>query len=193
MTGVQADAQPLAAAGRLDQPSQLLEGASQRAARARRVLQVQLAALAVGQGRRDRLAGPPDGLPDVTLQGRAGVQDDACRPDALPDPQRVGQRDQRFGAYVPVLAGAVEQVDGVDDDGVDGAGGHRLAEGRHVLVAVDGGLPHAGGLVEDLDRAAAPLHASFDRLGQATGRGDVRADQHGAGVGRATVSMGGRL
>jgi len=48
--------------------------------------------------------------------------------------------------------------------------------GGDVLVAVDARPPHAGGLVEDLDRAAAALDAALDRLGQAARGGDVRAD-----------------
>ena len=97
-------------------------------------------------------------------------------PIAVPDAQRVGQRGERFGADLAVLARAVEQVDGVDQHGVDRAGGHRLAEGRDVLLAVGRRFPHARRLVEDLDRPAAALDAALDRLGQAAGGRDVRAD-----------------
>ena len=118
---------------------------------------------------RDHLAGAGDRRADVAGLRRAGVQDDAGRADRVADAQRMGQRGQRLGADVGVLAGAVEQVDRVDQHGVDRARGERLAERGEVLVAVGGGPPHARRLVEDLDRAAAALDAALDRLRQAAG------------------------
>src|SRR4051794_35518632 len=49
VAGVQAHAEPLVAAGGVDQAGQLVEGPAQRSAGARGVLQVQRAALALGQ------------------------------------------------------------------------------------------------------------------------------------------------
>ena len=125
---------------------------------------------------RDRLSGARDRLADVAGLGRAGVQHHARGADRLAHAQRVRQRGERFGADVGVLAGAVEQVDGVDQHRVDRAVGHRLAERREVLLAVGGRAPHARRLVEDLDRAAAALHAALDRLRQAARGRDVRSD-----------------
>ena len=58
VAGVQAHAEPLLAAGGLDQRCQLLEAAPERPARAGGVLQVQRAALAVGE-RLARSSRPP--------------------------------------------------------------------------------------------------------------------------------------
>ena len=106
MAGVQAHAQALLRAGRVDQLRELVEGAPERAAGAGRVLEVQLAALAVGERLGDRLARARDRLADVPCLGRAGVQDDAGGADRLPDAQRVRQRGQRFGADVLVVCEA---------------------------------------------------------------------------------------
>jgi hypothetical protein len=95
------------------------------------------------------------------------MQHDGGGADRVPDAQRVRQRGERFGADLLVFGGAVEQVYGVDHDGVDRAVGHRLAKGSDVLVAVARRFPLARRLVEDLDRAAAALDAACDRLRQA--------------------------
>ena len=98
---------------------------------------MQLAALALGERLGDRGAGARDRLTDVPGLGGARVQHDPGGPDLLADAQRVRQRGERFRADVGIVAGAVEQVDGVDQDRVDRAVGQRLAEGRDVLLAVD--------------------------------------------------------
>ena len=85
MAGVEADAEALAAAGRLEQRGELAEGAPERPARARRVLQVQRAALGLGQRLADDRAGALDRRADLARLRRAGVQDDAApRPSAAP-------------------------------------------------------------------------------------------------------------
>ena len=182
VAGVKAHAQPRLAAGALQQPRQLVEGAAQRAARAGGVLQVQLAALAVplrgrcGERLADRLARARERLADVARLGRARVQHHARGADRVTDAQRMSQRRERFRADVPILARAVEQVHRMDQHRVDRARAHRLAKRRHVLVAVGRRTPHARRLVEDLDRAAAALDAALDRLRQAARGGYVRAD-----------------
>ena len=178
VAGVEAHAEPLARAGRVDQLGELVERAPERAAGSCRVLEVQLAAFAVGERRGDRLAGARDRLADVPGLRRARVQDHGARADRVPDAQRVRQRRQRFGADLLVVGGAVEQVDGVDQDGFDRAVGHRLAERRDVFVAIDRRFPLPRRLVEDLDRLTAALHTALDCLRQAAGGRDVRADQH---------------
>ena len=114
-------------------------------------------------------------LADVAGLGRAGVQDHAARADRIADPQRMGQRGERLGADLGIIAGAVEQVDGVDQDRIDRARGHRLPEGREVLVAVGRRAPHARRLVEDLDRRQ-PRSMPRSIARQAAGGGDVGSD-----------------
>ena len=78
VAGVQAQPEALVAAGGLEQRGQLLERAPERAARAGRVLQVQRAALALGQ-RLARSSRPARAIAcaDVARLGRAGMQHDA--------------------------------------------------------------------------------------------------------------------
>ena len=176
VTGVQAEAEPLAAACSLHQVGQLVERAPERAAGAGGVLQVQLAPLAFGQCAANRLSRAPDRVGRVPPLGRAGVQDHAARAERLAGSQRVHERGQRFRADLGVLAGAVQQVNGVDQHRVDRAVSHRAAEGLNVGLAVRGRSPHARGLVEDLDRATAALDAAFDRSRQPARGRDVRAN-----------------
>ena len=98
--------------------------------------------------------------------------------DPVADPQGVGERVERLLAQLSVLAGAVDQVDGVDHHRFDPRGVHRLAEGGEVLLAVVGRPPHARALVEDLDRFAAALLAALDRVDEPARGGNMRADQH---------------
>jgi len=176
VAGVQTHAEALAGVGGVEQLSELVEGAPERPAGSGGVLQVKLAALAVGERLCDRLTCARDRLADVAFLGRARVQDHAGGADRLPDAQRVRERCQRFGADVLVVRGAVEQVDGVDQHRSDRAVGHHLAEGGDVLVAVGRRFPHARRLVEDLDRLAAALHSTLDRLRQAARGRDVSSD-----------------
>src|SRR5690606_11933718 len=81
-----------------------------------------------------------------------------------------------------VLAGAVEEVDGVDQQRVDRRAGERLAAGGDLLVAVHRRLPGPRVLVEDLNRAAVRFDAALDGLGRSAGGGDVGTDEHPARV-----------
>ena len=176
VTRIEAHSQPPAPAGRGKQLGQLLQRAPERAAGAGGVLQVQLAPLAFGQCAANRLSRAPDRVGRVPPLGRAGVQDHAARAERLAGSQRVHERGQRFRADLGVLAGAVQQVNGVDQHRVDRAVSHRAAEGLNVGLAVRGRSPHARGLVEDLDRATAALDAAFDRSRQPARGRDVRAN-----------------
>ena len=65
--------------------------------------------------------GAGEGLVDrpAALQRRAGVQHDAGRAERVARLQRRGQGRQRLVADLPVLRGAVEEIDGVDEHGID--------------------------------------------------------------------------
>ena len=119
VAGVQADAEPLVAAGGVDQPRQLLERAAERAARAGGVLEVQRAVVGLGQRLGDRLRRAVERRVDIALERRAGMQHDADRAERGAGAQRRGQRGERLAADLVVLGGAVEQVDGVDEQRVD--------------------------------------------------------------------------
>ena len=90
VAGVQADAEPLVAAGDLDQPRQLLERAPERAARAGGVLEVQRAVLGLRERLGDHRAGALDRRVDraAVLQRRAGVQHDRVRAERRAGAQR---------------------------------------------------------------------------------------------------------
>ena len=183
VAGVQAHAEALLAAGGLDQAGELLEAAPERPAGAGGVLQV-----AAGSPRSrpaPRGSCPPArliALPTSPVLAEPGCSTTPAAPMRGARAQGVGQRPQRFAAHVAVLAGAVEQVDGVDHDRLHRAGGEGLAERARLLVRVDAALPHARRLVEDLDRLAAALHAPLDGVRQAAGGGHVGADQHGGAL-----------
>ena len=178
VAGVQAHPEALVAAGGLDQRGELGERAPQRPARARGVLQVQGAALALGQRLGDDRARALDRRADLAALRRAGVQDDGVRAERRAGLQRRHQRAQRVRAHLGVVGRAVEQVDGVDEQRVDGRVGHRGAKLRDLLVGVVAWLPGPRVLVEDLDRVRAALDPARDRLRRAAGRRDMSADQH---------------
>ncbi len=69
MTGVKTQPESLAAPGRLEQSRQLVDRATERPARARRVLQVKRAALALGERLPDRLAGTRHRLGGIARLG----------------------------------------------------------------------------------------------------------------------------
>ena len=179
MAGVQAEPEPGVAAGGVDQRRELLDRAPERAAGAGRVLEMQRAALALGERLADQRAGARDRGERSSGLGGARMQHDGGRADRRAGLQRVDERCERFGAYVAVLAGAVEQVDGVDQDRVDGARVHRRAERRDVLGR---GRPvgfHVRGDWLKIWIAVQPRSsAALDRLGKPAGGGDVGADQH---------------
>ena len=87
MAGVEADAEPLVVIAGLEQRGQLLERPSERAACARRVLHMELAAIGLRERLRDDLAGSLDRPAHVPLLRRAGVQHDAARSDSVADSQ----------------------------------------------------------------------------------------------------------
>jgi pimeloyl-ACP methyl ester carboxylesterase len=178
VAGVEAEAEPPAAAGQLDQLRGLVEVAAQEAFVAGGLLEQEAAAVAVLQRRGDHLPGPFHRGAVRLAFLRPGVQDDAGGADPVADPQRVGQRGERLLAQLLVFGRAVDQVDGVDDHRVDRGALHRLAEGGEIVLAVAGRPPHARALVEDLDRFAAAFLAALDRFGEPAGGGDVRSDQH---------------
>ena len=76
MAGVEADPDPVVAAGGLDQPGELAEAAAQRAARAGGVLEVDGAGLGLVERLPDDLPGALDRARDVAGLGAAGMQDD---------------------------------------------------------------------------------------------------------------------
>ena len=120
-----------------------------------------------------------------SLSAEPGCSTTACAPERRAGAQRRRQRGERLLAEVRVLGGAVEQVDGVDQQRVDVGVRHRRAEVGDLLVGVLARLPLARVLVEDLDRARAALDAALDGLRRTAGGGDVDTDQHG---GRAVLA-----
>ena len=176
MAGVEADPDAVAAAGGVEQRLELLERAAEGAAGAGGVLEVERALVGLGQRFVDDLAGALDRLGDVAGLRGAGVQHHADSADPVADSQRLGQRRERLLAHLAIGRGAVDQVDRVDEDGLDSARAHRLAELREVILGVGGGPPHARRLAEDLDRVAVALDPALDRAVEAAGVRDVCAD-----------------
>jgi len=80
------------------------------------------------------------------------------------------QRDEGLLEDVAVLAGAVEQVDGVDQQRVELGRVERRVIARDLIGRVLARLPRARVLVEELDRAAVALGAALNRPGRTAGR-----------------------
>src|SRR5919108_4280781 len=187
VAGVEADGGPLAAAGQLDQPRQLLERAPERAARAGGVLEVQRAAVRLRERLGDHRGGALDRGVDcaAALERRPGVEHDPDRAQLLARAQRRRQRRERLLPEVRLLRGRIQQVHRVDQERVDVRVRHRRPEVGDLLRRVLARLPLARVLVEDLDRAGAALDAALDGLRRPAGGGDVGTDQHG---GRAVLA-----
>ena len=107
------------------------------------------------------------------------MQHDAARAERRARLQRRDQRGQRLPAELRVLGGAVDEVDGVDQQGLDSGVLHRLVERRELLVAVDRGRHARGDWLKIWIAVAVALDAALDRLREAACGGDVGADQHG--------------
>src|SRR2546421_6885746 len=137
---------------------------------------MQWAALRACQGLADHGPGPLDRLLHIPRLRRAGVQDHPTGADALAHAQGLDQRSQRLLADLAIVGSAIEQVDRMDQDYLDGARLHRVAEGLKVVLVVRRGPPHPWRLVENLDRVASPLDAALDRFWQAACLRDMGAD-----------------
>ena len=180
VAGVEAEAEPLAAAGQLDQLRRSRRSPPDQAFVARRLLEQQLAVVGVLERGGDHFRRPFQRRSERFAFGRAGVEDDARGADPVADPQRVRERRLDLLAQVFVFGRGVDQVDRVDDHPFDLGGVHRLAERGEIVLAIVGRPPHARALVEDLDRFATAFRAALDRFVETAGGGDVSADEHGA-------------
>ena len=105
------------------------------------------------------------------LERRAGVEHDRVRAEQRARTQRAHQRDQRLLAQLGVLRGAVEEVDGVDQQRVHVGVPDRFVIRRDLLLGVLARLPLARVLVEDLDHAGAQAGAALDGHRGAAARG----------------------
>src|SRR3954447_165101 len=176
--GVQADPEALVASGGVDERRELVEGAPERAARAGGVLEMEGAAVALGQRLADDLPRARNrGLDAAGLRG-PGVEHDAARAELVARLQRDDEGVARLAAHRAVGRRGVEEVHGMDEQRVDPAAALGLVVGGDLLVGVDRRPPGARALVEELDRATALLTAALDRVRRAAGGGDVGADQH---------------
>ena len=118
-----------------------------------RVLEQERAAVRPLERLADHLAGPLHRGPVRLPLARARVEHDpVARRSPSPTRSACCSEASDLRRISELLGRAVDQVDGVDDDGFDPRAVHRLAEGGEVLVAVGGRPPHPRALVKDLDR-----------------------------------------
>ena len=94
MAAVDADPDPLAAAGGIDEHRELVEVATERSRRAGRVLEQDRALLGLGESLANELARTGDRFVDRVLLAGPGVEDDAVGADRVAEAKRVGQRGQ---------------------------------------------------------------------------------------------------
>ena len=118
----------------------------ERAARAGGVLEVQRAALGLGQRLLDHLARALDRRRRPRRScAEPGCSTTATAPSASPARSEAVSDVSVFSRISGSSEAAVEQVDGVDEQRVDVGGRHRLVVGGDLLVAVDRGLPRPAG------------------------------------------------
>ena len=161
MAGVQADAEPLAAAGAArsarasssnERPS--VPPAPAVSSRCSGQLSDSSSASTITSPARS-IAGPTS---PPSFSAEPGCSTTPCAPSAAPACSAVVSAVERLVADLRVLGGAVEQVDGVDQQRVDVESADRLVErGDLLLGVVLARPPRARALVEDLDRPAAAL------------------------------------
>ena len=179
VAGVEAHAEPRAAACRLDQRRQLLEGAAERAAGAGRVLEVQRATVGLRQRLRDHLTGARDRLADVAVLAEPGCSTTPVAPIASPTRSECVSEASDFSR----ISGSSEAQLSSRRRGSARRRSRwpRAPPGTgEVVLGVVGRSPHARRLVEDLDRLGIEFGAALDRLLEPAGGRDMSADQHRA-------------
>ena len=126
------------------------------------------------QRRLDELDGVVEPEPEV----RADVEDDRLGADRVGRLHRRPERRERVLAHGGISAGEVHEVEGVARHGLDSCLPATLAEARDLLRCMRRRPPHPRALREDLDRVSADLLDPVDRLGDASGGGDMGAEEH---------------
>ena len=136
MAAVDADADPLAAAGRIDQHRQLVEVAAERSLGAGGVLEQDRAALGLGEDLADHLARARDASSSGSFLREPAWRTTPSAPIASPSRTACSERGQRLLADLLVGGRRVDQVDGVDHHRSERRGGERLVEGGEVVRPV---------------------------------------------------------
>ena len=91
-----------------------------------------------------------------------GVQDHSACFYPVTDAQRMSKRIEGLAPDLRVVAPAIDQVDGVDEDRLDSAPGQLGASRLEVVGRVFRGPPRSRALVEDLHRLAAQILGALD-------------------------------
>ena len=124
---------------------------------------------------------PGEGVIEAGAHVRADVEDDAVGTDARGEVEFVGEGVGGLAEQFVVGRGEVDQVDGVDEGGLEFGLFELLAVGLGVFVGMVFATPHLRGCAEDLERLRAQVDGSFDSLMDPSGGGDVCAKTGGPG------------
>ena len=123
-----------------------------------------------------------DGFVEPEAEVRADVEDDRLGADRVRRLHRRAERHERVLAYRGIATREVDEVEGVTADGLDAGLTAPRPEPRDLLGRVRRRSPHPRALREDLDGVAADLLDAVDRLRDASGGGDVGAEEHAATI-----------
>ena len=186
VTRVEADAEPLVAAGRVVDRGQLFQRAPDRVPGSRRVLHAEPRRLVgalerLGQRGHDALEA---GL-EAGAEVRADVEDDRLGADRGGGVDGRAQRGDALLVEVVLRAGEVQQVERVDRDGADPELLAPGAEGLEVGRVVLGEAPRARALGEQLHRVHPERVRVLERLLDPARA--VAAEEHAADATRATL------
>ena len=123
-----------------------------------------------------------DGFVEPEAEVRADVEDDRLGADRVRGLHRRAERDERVLAYRGIATREVDEVEGVTADSLDAGLTAPRPEPCDLLGCVRRRSPHPRALCEDLDGVAADLLDAVDRLRDASGGGDVGAEEHAATI-----------
>ena len=128
-----------------------------------------------GLDERDRFVEPE-------AEVRADVEDDRLGADRVRGLHRRAERRERVLAYRGIATREVDEVERVAGDGLHAGLTAPRAEPCDLLGRVRRRSPHPRALREDLDGVPADLLDAVDRLRDASGGGDVGAEEHAATI-----------
>src|SRR5664280_1183850 len=189
MARVEADAEPLVAVEAFAQSRQLLERAPHRTAAAGGVLHQEPRRVArVLEDLLHRAGHALERALEAAAVMRADVEDDAAELYSTGHVHRDAHRFDRLAVELVVLAGQVDEIERVCEDGRSEPRALGL-EAFDRLGLVVRGAPGARTLDEDLSRLGADLLHSLQRLVEAAGGRYVSADEHATTIPIVTADL----
>jgi hypothetical protein len=162
VTRVETNADPAITAGMLDHGGQLSKASPDRISRSSRVLEQQRTVFGLRECLRECVANQGISRFGSRSLAAAWVDDHSVRSHLVTDVECMCERFEGLASHFGVVACAVDQVDGVDEDRPDLATRESRPERLKVVRPVLRGPPRTRALIEDLHRLAAQLFGAVD-------------------------------